>query len=154
MAKNRTINGIDIDVKTIENTFMPDHEGKAFSLIDLYYLLDRGLVRREDVPYLDMTLLSEVEPELREMFRSKVTDDAWFIRGIDITVPFIKNTFMNLRRDKLNLLEVYVSVSSGSVKRKDVPEHVMALLENIKYGLNEMVRKDNGKWAGGPDSDL
>ena len=132
---HRTINGIDVDVKTIENTFLPGHDCNAFSLVDLYIFLRCGLVKREHVPYRDMTLLSEVEPELRSVFSPR------FINGIDVRLPFIEGTFKNCMYATITLTELYLLQHEGMTKREDLSGHLAALLDAVKPGLDKIFAK-------------
>ena len=135
-GKHRTINGIDVDIKTIENTFLPGHDYNAFSLIDMYIFLRCGLVKRKHVSYRDRTMLSEVEPELRRVFSPR------FINGINVGLPFIEGTFKNCGDATITLTELYLLLhDEGMAKREDLSEHHVALLDAVKPGLDETFTK-------------
>lgn len=133
--KHRTVNGIDVDIKSIENTFLPASMDTHFSLVELYVMVRCGMVKKEHVPYHFMTLLSEVIPELDRGFRPQ------FINDIDVGLPFIKCTFKDIGYATLSLTELYLFEHEGALKREDLPEHIAALLDAVKPGLDKNYAK-------------
>ncbi len=135
MTNHRTINGIDVDAKLIQNTFLPGHDYHVFSLLDLYIFLRCGLVKRVDVPYRDLIMLYEVEPELRRMFSPR------FINGIDVGLPFIEGTFKNCGDTTITLTELYLLQQEGMARREDLSKHLAVLLDAVKPELDKTFSK-------------
>ena len=137
--KHRFINGLDVDAKLMENTLIPDDDRDLLSLVDLYVAIERGRVKRDDVPYHFMVLLARVEPELYRTFKPKVRGSPSIVNGIDIHSPFIENTFFpNYGATLLSMWDIYMVLHYSGYAIDDLPEGARAIYEGMLPKLEKM----------------